>query len=203
MDFPLARSRESRAARRLTDTAASHRRRRVAGLLLLVIGLSTLGFGAVAGRTDPPAPVQVAADGPTPVPQTRFFQSPWVLYGQVDDPRRPPSAEEVGCLPGNGWSLPTQPDDPTTFGSRVVGGVPIAAIVLYGHSGDGAVIRCSGADDHAPLWLMPSSDAPPFTATSIVILGVLLLVAAALVHPSTTDRPRLRRLKRPPRESGG
>ncbi|MQW76358.1 hypothetical protein GHK92_10760 [Nocardioides sp. dk4132] len=172
----------------MQNSAATRRRRQVAGLILLVIGVGTLVFGLAAGRADAPQPVQLAADSVTQVPPTRFFQSPWVLYGQVDDPRRTPSTAEVGCLPERGLDLPEQPEDLTTFGSRVVDGVPIAAIALYGHSGGDAAIRCSGASDYEPLWLMPSSDAPPFTATSIVILGVLLLVAAALVQPARVGR---------------
>lgn len=190
MGSSLARLRTARDARsrRLQNSAATRRRRQVAGLILLVIGVGTLVFGLVAGRADAPQPVQLAADSVTQVPPTRFFQSPWVLYGQVDDPRRTPSTAEVGCLPESGLDLQEQPEDLTTFGSRVVDGVPIAAIALYGHSGGDAAIRCSGASDYEPLWLMPSSDAPPFTATSIVILGVLLLVAAALVQPARVGR---------------
>jgi hypothetical protein len=187
----LARLRSARSvrSRRLQNSAATRRRRQVAGLILLVVGLGTLVFGLAAGRADAPPPVQLAADAVTEVPSTRFFQSPWVLYAQVDDPRRPPTTAEIGCLPVSGLDLPAQPEDLTTFGTRVVDEVPVAAIALYGHSGDDAAIRCTGAGDYEPLWLLPSSDAPPFTATSIVILGVLLLVGAALVQPGSLSRP--------------
>ncbi|NPC95281.1 hypothetical protein [Nocardioides sp. zg-DK7169] len=190
MKNSLARLRGARDARtrRLQDSAATRRRRRLAGAVLLAVGLATLVFGVAAGRADAPPQVQLATEGVTQVPSTRFFQSPWVLYGQVDDPRRTPSLDEVGCRPESGLDLPAQPEDLTTFGSRVVDGVPVAAIALLGHSDDGAAIACTGASDHAPLWLMPSSDAPPFTATSIVILGVLLLVAGALVQPARIER---------------
>lgn len=205
MRFSLARGRGARdgRSRRLQDSAATRRRRQVAGLLLLVVGLATLVFGVLAGRVAAPPPVQISAEGVTQVPSTRFFQSPWVLYGRVDDPRRTPPVDEVGCVPEGGLDLPTQPEDLTAFGSRVVDGVPVAAIALLGHSGDDAAVRCTGADDHAPLWLMPSSDAPPLTATSIAILGVLLLVVAALVHPSTIDRPTLWWAERARRRSAG
>ncbi|WP_284535843.1 hypothetical protein [Nocardioides sp. T2.26MG-1] len=182
----LAAARANRS-RRLTDSAAVRRRRAIAGLALLVVGLGCLAFGIAAGRADPPAAVQLAPEGVTEVPATHFYENPWVLYGQVDDPRRPPSAADVGCLPETGLQLPEQPEDLTIYGARVVDGVSIAAIALYGRSGDGASVRCTDASDYAPLWLIPSSDARPFTATGIAILGILLLVAAALVHPATSE----------------
>lgn len=201
MKFSLARLRDART-RRLQNSAATRRRRTIAGLLLVVLGVTSLAFGIVAGRTAAPTPVQLVPDGVTEVPATHFFQSPWVLYGQVDDPRRTPTTAAVGCVPESGLRLPEQPADLTTYGSRVVEGVPIAAIALYGRSGDDASVRCTGASDYDPLWLIPSSDAQPFTATGIAILGVLLLVAAALTHPSTIDRPAQWWAERSRRRSG-
>lgn len=75
----------------------------------------------------------------------------------------------------------------TQFGSRVVASQSVSALVVLGRSGEDATIHCQGARAHAPLWLMPSSDAPPFTSTGIAILGFVLLVASALAHPATAD----------------
>lgn len=183
-------TRGSQRRPRLRDSAAVRRRRQVAGVALFLLGLSVLAFGVVAGRADPPAPVSVDPDGTTAVPTTSFYQSPWVLYGRLDDPRRPPSLEEVGCRPVDGLELPTQPDDPSSYGSRVVDDVPIDAVALLGRSGQDAALTCSAAGAYGPLWLMPASEARPFTATGIAIVGALLLVAAALTHPSTTEPPR-------------
>jgi hypothetical protein len=187
----LARRRSEREARgrRLRDSAKARRRLGIAGLVLLVLGIGVLGFGVYAGRATPPPPVQLVGEGVTDVPRTHFYQNPWVLFGAVDDPRRPPTTEEVGCVPASGLTLPRQPEDPTTLGSRVVEGVPISAIAVFGRSGSEASIRCTGAADYEPLWLMPSTEAPPLTSTSLIIAGVLLLVFAALTHPATIDRP--------------
>lgn len=73
------------------------------------------------------------------------------------------------------------------FGSRVVDETSIAAIALLGHTGPEASISCTDAGSHAPLWLMPSSEAPPFTAGAFSILGVALIVAGALAHPAVAD----------------
>jgi hypothetical protein len=191
LKLSFARQRGARDARprRLTDSARVRRRRAFAGLVLLVLGLVSLVFGIVSGRTDPPPPVQLLADGVTEVPETHFYQSPWVLFGELDDPRRPPTTAEVGCLPQGSMELPAQPADMTEYGARVVDDVPVAAIALYGRSGSDASVRCEAAADYEPLWLMPASDARPFTSTGIAILGLLLIVAAALTHPSTIDRP--------------
>jgi len=183
-----SRGRDPRAPR-LRDTARIRRRRAAAAVALLVLGVAGAGFGIVAGRTAPPAAVQLDPDGVTSVPGTHFYQSPWVLYGQVDDPRRVPSLADVGCTPEGDLELADQPGDMTVYGSRVVDGVSIAAVALLSHSGDHAAVTCSEAADHAPLWLMPSSVAEPFTATGIAILGALLLVAGALVHPATDELP--------------
>jgi len=186
-----------RRAPRLRDSQRIRRRRAVGAIALLVLGVAGAVFGVAAGRADPPPPVRVDPEGVTAVPATHFYQSPWVLYGQVDDPRRVPSAADVGCAPEGDLDLPDQPADMTVYGSRVVDGVSIAAIALFSHSGSHASVRCTGAAGHAPLWLMPSSVAEPFTATGIAILGALLLVAGALVHPATDEIPeRLRSASR-------
>lgn len=182
------RTRDPRAPR-LRDTARIRRRRALAAIVLLVLGLGCAGFGIVAGRAAPPSPIQLASDGVTSVPGTHFYQSPWVLYGQVDDPRRVPSLVDVGCTPEGDLHLPEQPGDMTQYGSRVVDGVSIAAIALLSRSGSHATVRCADAADYAPLWLMPSSVATPFTATGIAILGAVLLVIGALVHPATDELP--------------
>ncbi|HEY0949924.1 hypothetical protein [Nocardioides sp.] len=176
-------------APRLRDTARIRRRRAWVAIALLVLGLGCAGFGVVAGRAAPPSPIQLDPDGVTSVPATHFYQSPWVLYGQVDDPRRVPSLTDVGCAPDGDLRLPEQPDDMTQYGSRVIDGVSIAALALLSRSGSQASVRCSDAADYAPLWLMPSSVAEPFTATGIAILGAVLLVVGALVHPATDELP--------------
>lgn len=151
----------------------------------------------MADTLPPPANTRVAADGVTAVPRTWFFQNQWVLFGSVADPRRVPPPSVIGCRGENGISVPAQPADLTRYGSRVVEGQPVSALVLFTHSGGDAAIRCDGASAREPLWLMQSSPAPPFTPTAIVIAGLLLLVVSALVHPSTADI----QLRRTPRRS--
>ncbi|WP_162598679.1 hypothetical protein [Nocardioides gilvus] len=132
--------------------------------------------------------VEVAAQGVTEVPRTYFFQHPWVLMADVDDPRRVPPLTAVGCRPLGSLSLPAQPEDLTAYGSRVVGDdEPIHALALLSRSGKDAAIECDGAQPHAPLWLMPASDAPTLTPTAITILAFALLIAGALAHPRTAE----------------
>jgi len=188
---------------RLHDSTAIRRRRSIAGLLLVVVGVACIVFGAAAGRADPPPAVQLDPDGVTAVPRTHFFQSPWILYARVDDPRRTPGLESIGCTPRGDLSVPAQPEDLTQYGSRVVDGVPIAAVALLSRSGGDASMACASATAHDPLWLMPSSVAEPFTATGIAILGALLVVAGALTHPATDELPeRWRRVAERRRRDG-
>ncbi len=152
----------------------------------------------MANNVAPPPTTRVAAQGVTSVPRTWFFQNEWVLFGSVADPRRVPAPSVIGCRGEHGISIPEQPADLTRYGSRVVDGQPVAAMVLFSHSGGDAAIRCNGAAAHEPLWLIQASPAPPFTPTAIVIIGILLLVVSALVHPSTANI----QLRRKPREVG-
>jgi hypothetical protein len=186
-----------RTRTRLRDSSRQHRRRAIAGLALLALGLVVVVGGVVANNIPPPPTTRVAADGVTAVPRTWFFQNEWVLFGSVTDPRRVPAPSVIGCRPANGLSIPAQPADLTRYGSRVVDGQPVSAMVLFSHSGGDAAIRCDGASVREPLWLMQSSPAPPFTPTAIVIVGILLLVVGALVHPSTANL----QLRRKPREA--
>jgi hypothetical protein len=178
---------------RLQDSSAIRRRRSLLGLLLMLVGAAALTFGIVTARTEAPAPVEIDADGTTAVPPTHFYQQPWVLYAEVDDPRRVPDLDEIGCRTEGDLSLPAQPADLTEYGSRVVDGESIAAVALLSRSGPDAAITCADAGSFGPLWLRPSSDAPPFTPIAIALLGVLVLVAGLLVHPTVAEIPtRLR-----------
>ena len=182
-----------RSRTRLRDSTRQQRRRALGGLVLLVAGLVVVIGGVVANNVPPPPATRVTADGVTAVPRTWFFQNEWVLFGSVTDPRRVPAPSVIGCRAENGISVPAQPTDLTRFGSRVVEGQPVSAMVLFSHSGGDAAIRCDGAAAREPLWLMQSSPAPPFTPTAIVIVGILLLVVSALVHPSTANLQLRRR----------
>lgn len=162
--------------------------------MLVLLGLCALVGGWAAGRVDPPEPVRLDPAAQTSVPRTWFFHEPWVLYGRTDDPRRPPGLAEIGCEVRGDLAVPLQPRDMTVHGSRVLDGVPVAALAELSRSGEDAAVRCAGAEAAAPLWLVPSSPAPPFAPSALGIAGVLLLVLGALVHPATPDLPaRLRR----------
>lgn len=188
---------------KLRDSRAIRRRRSWAGLVLIVIGLLLLATGFLTARVAAPPAVAVDPSGTTEVPRTYFFQRPWVLFGQVDDPRRVPSPAEIGCRPRGSLSLPSQPQDMTAYGSRVVDDDSIFAIALLSRSGSESSIECSGARRHAPLWLMPSSEAPTLTPTAITILAFALLVAGALTHPATTELRARGRRDRGPRTGRG
>lgn len=181
---------------RLRDSQRIRRRRALAGITLGVLGLVLLLAGVLTARVEAPPLVEVASHGVTEVPQTHFFQQPWVLFGNVDDPRRVPELAEIGCRPLGSLSLQDQPDDMTTFGSRVVDDEPIHALSLLSRSGEDAAIECTRAGSHAPLRLMPASEAPTLTPTAITILAFVLMVVGALVHPATIEL-RLRKDRDP------
>ncbi len=189
-----------RSRTRLHDSTRQQQRRILLGLVLLAVGLAVVIGGVVANNVPPPSATRVAADGVTAVPRTWFFQNEWVLFGSVSDPRRVPAPAVIGCRAEHGISIPAQPEDLTRYGSRVVDGQPVSAMVLFSHSGGDAAIRCDNASAREPLWLMQSSPAPPFMPTAIVIAGILLLVVSALVHPSTAN---LQLRRRRPREAHG
>lgn len=194
-------SQPSSSRPRLQDSAARRRTRAVLGTLLLLAGLAAVVLGVVAAGVVTPANVRIDPDGETAVPRTYAFQHSWVLFGVVDDPRRVPSLAEVGCGPVGDLEAARQPDDMTQYGSRVIDGTSVAAVAVFGHSGENAAMGCVDADPYGPLWLLPSSEAPPFTPTAIGIAGLLVLVAGLLVHPlvvEVPDRWRERRARRQP-----
>lgn len=159
----------------------------------MLLGAGALGFGVVTAQMEPPPAVEIAADGTTDVPATHFYQHPWVLYAKVSDPRRVPDLDEIGCRTEGGLTVSAEPTDLTEYGSRVVGGESISAVAVFSRSGEDAAITCDGAGAHAPLWVRPSSDAPPFTPIAIALVGVLVIVAGLLVHPAVAEIPsRLR-----------
>ena len=174
---------------KLQDSAARRRARAILGTLLVLVGLAGITLGVVAAGVRAPSQVGLDPDGTTDVPRTYAFQHNWVLFGVVDDPRRVPSITEVGCAPVGELDLRPQPDDMTQYGTRVIDSTSVAAIAVLGRSGENAAMTCTGAAPHAPLFLMPASEAPPFTPTALGILGLLVLVAGLLVHPLVVEIP--------------
>jgi hypothetical protein len=174
---------------RLQDSAARRRTRAVIGSLLVLAGLAGVVLAVVAAGVAAPADVRLDPDGETEVPRTYAFQHHWVLFGVVDDPRRVPPLAEIGCEPAGDLDTRPQPDDMTTYGSRVIDETSVAAIAVLGHSGEDAAMVCDGSGPYEPLWLLPASEAPPFTPTAIGILGLLVLVGGLLVHPAVVELP--------------
>lgn len=172
---------------RFRDSSARRRRRSLAGLTLMLAGLAIVIVSVVAGSSTQPEAITLDPDGTVDVPATRFYQNAWVLFANIDDPRRVPSVDEIGCRPTGDLSLADQPVDMTQYGSRVVDGESVSAASLFGRSGSDASILCSGAGEFEPLRLASASPAPAFTPTAIGIIGVLFLIAAALVHPGTAE----------------
>lgn len=184
------------------DSAAARRRRAAFGLLLAGLGVVVISGGLLARSVPEPETTEISAPGTTQVPRTWFFQHRWVLFADVPDPRRVPDADELGCHPAGDLAPPPKPQDMTQFGSRVIRGEPLAAVLLLGRSGSNAAIRCDAtAVRYAPLHLATTSTAPPFTPTAIVISGFILLVMAGLVHPATVDLRLHRHARHPVREA--
>lgn len=188
---------------RLVDSSARARRRALAAYVLLALGVALIACGVLARQVPAPPVTEVHPAGETAVPSTWFFQDPWVLFADVPDPRRVPSAEELSCSAARGLEVPPQPEDMTRYGSRVVDGRPLAAALLLSRSDPGAAIRCTDAARYGPLYLAPASTAPPFTPTAIIIAGFLALVAAGLTHPATSQLHLGRRDGRSPRARQG
>lgn len=189
------RTSSGRRPRRLRDSESRRRWRARSAWLLLVAALAALVLAYLAARVAQPEPLAVDPDGVTGVPRTYAVHNPWVLFAAVDDPRRVPDLGDLGCRTEGDLGVAVQPADMTEYGARVVDDTSIAAVALLGRSGEQARLVCEGAVRHAPLLLAPSSQAPPFAPSALAILGVALLVAAALAHPATDELPgRLRRL---------
>lgn len=174
----------SRATRR-TDSVAVRRRRGRIGMALIGLGLIAAGVGLWADTVPDPEPVTVATPGRTALPEVRFFQNPWAVFANIPDRRRPPTLAGLGCRLEDG-RIPAQPADFSVYGSRVVDDVSIAPTTFLGRP-HGAVLVCDRATAYGPVLAMPVTAVPPFTPTALVILGIVLLVAAALVHPATAD----------------
>lgn len=188
------RRRSARRVPRPVDLARRGRLRAISGVALGVLGLFVIVTGVGVTFVPDPPPVRVTLDRPTTVPRAWFFQSAWTLYGSVDDPRRVPPLEELGCTVSPRTGLPRQPLDLTAYGSRVVEGQSLNAVAYLGRP-RGATLDCSRAAEHQPLWVMPAQPGPQFAPTALVILGTSLLAAAALTHPGigTTWLDRLGR----------
>ncbi|KYH45612.1 hypothetical protein AZH51_17995 [Branchiibius sp. NY16-3462-2] len=168
-----------------------------ASAVMAVLALILLGIGAVAWSMPQPNPVKLSAGATTPLGQTPWFDSGSTVFAAIDPTERTTPGDWDCRLQTAGSAARTLggTPNPDLVGTRVVDDQSLFPVVTIGTSGAGDTISCSGprADTGVAMWVLPTDAGLPRVALSLVVAGIALLGAAALVHPRARGLTRFGR----------
>lgn len=185
------------SGRRYTDSSRRHRAGVIASAIVAVTACGLLGVGAVAWSMPQLEPVKVLAGQPADLGRSPWFDSGTTVFADID-PAVKTRAADWGCRLTDGDSsaraLESTPD-PDVIGTRVIDDQSLTPVVTVGPTGDGSSITCSGgrAETGVTMWALPTDAGLPRVALSLVIAGIALLGAAALMLPAARGLTRFGR----------
>lgn len=164
----------------------TRRRLRAGGLILLVAGLLSLGFGVAAPHLAPDrVPLRVLPGRPAPLFGAGPFGGAVGLYaGGTATGSGPASLEEFGCTTGDGAGALTRAGL-ARFGERVVDDVALVPVGRVVKPSSGRAITCTGpaATGASALYLIlepGQRDLAPMAAFSVAAFGIVLGLAATI-----------------------
>lgn len=183
--------------RRYTNSSRRHLLGVIASAVTALVALVLLVIGAVAWSMPQLDPVRVTPDRAAGLAQTPWFDAGSTLFAAVDP--------AVHTTPAD-WACRLQPagsaareltgrPDADIVGTRVVDDTSLFPVVTVGPTGDGTTLTCSGprARSGVAMWVLPTDAGLPRVALSLVVAGIALLGAAALLHPRARGLTRFGR----------
>lgn len=183
--------------RRYTDSSRRHRLSVAASVVVAGCAVVLLGIGIFAWSMPQPTAVRVTVDSRVELGQTPWFDSGTTLFAAVDPANRNQPADWKCVLQesdARSRSLSGKPD-PDVVGTRVVDDQSLFPVVTVGPTGDGDTLTCSGprAGTGVAMWVLPTDAGLPQVALALVVAGIALAGAAALLHPRARGLTRFGR----------
>lgn len=177
-------ARRRRATRRHTSLDRAHRTAVVVSTALLLASLTAIGVGSYAWQLDRNPPTRVTPDTTVQVGSTPLFDPGVTLFVHEStvDATRP---ARWGCtlLTSDGRIPLDAPGDVERTGTRVQAGQALVPALHVGKTSDTDRLSCSDLPAEAAVWSLPTEAGYPRIPMALVVGGVALAGASALLHP--------------------
>lgn len=188
LDIPKAtrlRTRKTPRRRVSTSTNRSHGVGLVSSLLLVLLGLASIGVGVYAW-TQARLPVVAVEQGvPVTLARSPIFDPGTTLFARGDGTElAEPTAWGCSLTRGDVMTELLVKPDFDSVGSRVRNSSPYQPVVTVGPSEPGDQVRCDGPIvQRVDLLAMPTDVGVRAVPLAFVVAGIGLLGLSGLVHP--------------------
>lgn len=173
-----------RTARRRTSLDRAHRGAVLVSSTLMLAALVAIGVGSYAWQLDRNPPTRVGADGATGLGETPLFDPGVTLFvneGGLDDAR----PKRWGCTlsTADGRRVLDTPGDVERTGTRVQDGEALVPALVVGETSGTDRLSCRDLPEDVLTWSLPTEAGYPRIPMALVVGGVALAGASALIHP--------------------
>lgn len=177
-------ARRRRATRRRTSLDRAHRTAVVVSTTLFLAALVAIGVGSYAWQLDRNPPTRVTPDSAVRIGSTPLFDPGVTLFvheSTVDDTT--PARWGCALSTSDGRRPLDTPGDIERTGTRVQEGQALVPALRIGRTTDTDRLSCSDLPAESVVWSLPTEAGYPRIPMALVVGGVALAGAGALIHP--------------------
>lgn len=180
-----------RTARRRTSLDRAHRTGVVVSSALLLAALVAIGVGSYAWQLDRNPPTRVTGSSAVGLGETPLFDPGVTLFvheGDLEDVR--PSRWSCALSTADGGRDLRTPGDVERTGTRVQEGEALVPALVIGETARSNRLSCPDLPSDVVAWSLPTQAGYPRIPMALVVGGVALAGASALIHPRSRGLAR-------------
>lgn len=173
-----------RTTRRRTSLDRAHRTGVTVSTVLLLAALVAIGVGSYAWQLDRNPPTRVSGTSAVGLGETPLFDPGVTLFvneGDLEDPR--PGRWNCTMSTTDGRRTLDTPGDVERTGTRVMKGEALVPALVIGESSRSDRLSCPDLPTDVMAWSLPTEAGYPRIPMALVVGGVALAGASALIHP--------------------
>lgn len=173
-----------RAGRRRTSLDRAHRAGLAVSSVLLLAAVTAIGIGAYAWQLDRNPPTRIDGDGHVSVGETPLFDPGVTLFvpeGDLEDAR--PGLWSCALSTSEGRREVDTRGDIERTGTRVQEGEALVPALAIGKTSTEDLLTCRDLPAGVTAWSLPTEAGYPRIPMALVVVGVALAGASALIHP--------------------
>lgn len=170
--------------RRRTSLDRAHRTSVVVSSVLLLSAVVAIGVGTYAWQLDRNPPTRVPADQAVSLGDTPLFDSGVTLFvheGDLEDAQ--PDQWQCTLSTTDGRRAMDTPGDVERTGTRVQDGEALVPALVIGETTRSDRLACAQLPTDVAAWSLPIEAGYPRIPMALVVGGVALAGASALIHP--------------------
>lgn len=180
-----------RTARRRTSLDRAHRTSVALSSALLLAALAAIGIGSYAWQLDRNPPTRLDGGVTVSVGETPLFDPGVTLFvkeGVLEDSQ--PGRWGCTLSTSDGRRALDTPGDVERTGTRVQEGQALVPALVIGKTSGTDRLSCTDLPTEAIAWSLPSEAGYPRIPMALVVGGVALAGASALIHPRSRGLAR-------------